>query len=486
MPINLSEIPGAFHLPRPNWDVIRDWIDARVPEPDRPAAWTEVAHQWLAILNEALDSRYHTTPSTHLLLFAPRDYEHTHALLNFAEAGLAAIEDALGSLTGKIWLGPLAVLLFADAEAYSRYTAPFVPEGELFQSGGLCLRQRGHVHIALHPFPLDALRRSMLHEITHACLAHLTLPLWLEEGVTQLAEEVATSPWARFALDRESATNIRSFWLDRGLQDFWWGQGFYSLGETQRHSYQLAQILFHFLVADHRRKLPDLVRQAHADEAGESAAQAVLGQGLAELAAQFLGTGPWEPVPPDAPSFCRRGALYLSRKQFDQAIADFNSAIQLDPKFSNAYSNRGLARNHLLDYAAAAADYEQAIDLNPNDLYAHNDLAWLLATCPDDERRNGALALHHANRACELNGFGQWFCLGTLAAAYAEVGDFEEARTWARESLRLAPAEERPACSERLKLFKVQQPYRDLPNQPLPAPKTPGEITSQPASHRNS
>src|SRR5690349_18061838 len=91
-------------------------------------------------------------------------------------------------------LGPLVILLFADAETYGLYTSPFNPQEEEIRSGGMCLRQ-GYVHVALRPYPLESLQRILLHEMTHACLSHLSLPLWLEEGVTQLAEDEALPLW---------------------------------------------------------------------------------------------------------------------------------------------------------------------------------------------------------------------------------------------------------------------------------------------------
>ena len=254
----------------------------------------------------------------------------------------------------------------------------------------------------------------------------------------------------------------KRYWQENGLQDFWWGNGFSKPGEVQECSYRLARILFHLLAEDHRQRLQDFVRHAHADDAGESAAHEFLGKSLAELVAQFLGTGAWEPKPYDAASYCRRAAFYSGRGQSDRALADLGEAIRLVPDQANAYASRGFAYCRLGQHALATQDYEKAIQLNPTDHYAYNSLAWLLATCPEEEHRDGGRAVEYATKACELCGFEFWYCLGTLAAAYAEVGDFEEARTWAKESLRRAPEEERAGCKERLKLYKDGTPYREV------------------------
>lgn len=105
----------------------------------------------------------------------------------------------------------------------------------------------------------------------------------------------------------------------------------------------------------------------------------------------------------------------------------------------------------------------KAVELNGEDSHAHNNLAWLLATCPDEPLRDGELALQHANKACELTGFDTWYCLGTLAAACAEASDFEEAVHWAKESLRRAPESEKAGCKDRLRLYKEAKPCREKP-----------------------
>lgn len=461
MTVNLSAIPNAFQLPRPSWDVIKRWVDEHIEKPNRPHAWLDIADQWLTSLNAALGDAYQTVKGNRLWLFAPRNYEDTETLFRSAEYGLAAITDSLGDIAGERWLGPLVILLFVDGETYGRYTSPFDPDGEYLRSGGMCLRD-GYVHLALRPYHLQAMQRILLHEMTHACLSHLSLPAWLEEGVSQLAEEAANLHGERFILDPESARELRQFWQGHGLSEFWWGKGFYSLDEVQGSCYSLADILFRIIVADHRRRLPDFVRHAHTDDAGDSAAHQFLGKGLAELAAQFLGAGTWEPVPPDGPAYCRRGVLYLSRKQQDKAIADFTEALRLDPRLSAALANRGLVHSELKQYTAAIADYQQALQLNPYDAYTHNNLAWDLATCPEDGIRNGEKALEHAAKVLELfGGDPPWYCLGTLAAAHAEVGDFAEARRREKESHRLAPEAERPGCKERLKLYTEGKPCRE-------------------------
>jgi tetratricopeptide (TPR) repeat protein len=460
MTLKLDQIPAALHLPRPNWGVIRAWVERNVSVPDQPAAWADVAEDWLCILNKALGNRYRVYRSDRIRLLAPANYDQADVLLRYSESGIESIVDALGDLACEKWLGPLVILLFADNNTYGCFTSNSDSEIELIRSAGMCIRH-GYVHIAIRPAPPDSLSRTILHELTHACLSHLNLPLWLEEGITQLAEETAIPEWGQFALTRESAAENRSYWRDHGLNEFWWGNGFSRFDEGQGYSYQLAQILFRLIMADHRNQLPHFVRHADADDAGDSAARIYLGKGLAEVATQFLGPGSWDPVPGDAVAYCRRGLMFLAQENYSQAIADFTTGIQLDPHFSPNFANRGLAYNQLGEFEAAIADYEHASKLDASDFYSIGNLAWIFATCRDQHFRNGDLALELANRACELSGFVVWMNLDALAASHAECGSFEEAVKWAKEATRLAPKSEKERCKARLRMYKEGTPYRE-------------------------
>jgi tetratricopeptide (TPR) repeat protein len=370
-----------------------------------------------------------------------------------------AVERALGSLSGEAWLGPLVIILFADADDYVRYVSPLEEDREFFRTAAVCIRD-GYVHIALRPYPLDTLETASIHEITHACLSHLVLPLWLEEGITQWAETAVFAGKSSLELNREDVEAIRGHWRGQSLSDFWWGSGFHTVGERQKHSYGLARILFHWILSDHPKRLPDFVRDAHESDAGEGSAREHLGMGLAELAGRFLGPGDWEPVPPDAPALRRRAVLFAEREQWGPAMADFEESLRLEPEAPEGYCGRGHLRRLLGDFAAAVADYEQALQLEPDRGDFHNNLAWLLATCPVAAHRDGERSLVHAQRACELSPIIPWYCLGTLAAAHAEAGDFEEAVSWATESLESAPEEELPGCEARLEQYRRREPYR--------------------------
>jgi tetratricopeptide (TPR) repeat protein len=73
-----------------------------------------------------------------------------------------------------------------------------------------------------------------------------------------------------------------------------------------------------------------------------------------------------------------RGVIYIHLKEKEKAIADFNLAIELQPEYSYRYSSRAYARDFFGDIDGAIEDYEKAVLLDPEDAIAYNNLGLLL------------------------------------------------------------------------------------------------------------
>ena len=127
-----------------------------------------------------------------------------------------------------------------------------------------------------------------------------------------------------------------------------------------------------------------------------------------------------------------------AKGQFDEAIENYRKAIQVNSNHPETFFHLGMTLGQLGRNREAVAQYREALRLNPNLARALSNLAWMLATSPDDELRNGAEAVRLAERACELTHHGEPLFIGTLAAAYAEAGRFPEAVTTAEKAERLA------------------------------------------------
>jgi tetratricopeptide (TPR) repeat protein len=103
------------------------------------------------------------------------------------------------------------------------------------------------------------------------------------------------------------------------------------------------------------------------------------------------------------------------------------------------------------------------LQLTPEQPDLLNNLAWLLATDRDAAVRNGSEAVTLAQRACELTRRQQPALLGTLAAAHAEAGQFDEAISVAENAIALAQSNNQPAIAQRnrelLELYRARKPY---------------------------
>ena len=164
---------------------------------------------------------------------------------------------------------------------------------------------------------------------------------------------------------------------------------------------------------------------------------------------------------PGAQVFSNRGMAWLAKNDYGQAIADFDEAIRLDPSDGLFFNNRGRARDKQGDYAKASADLREAIRLTPTLPNSYKNLAWLLATCPDPEFRDGRQAVSHAKYALELTGgkMVEWFDI--LAAAHAEAGDFQAAIDWQTRCVEAAPETMNQELVGRLATYRSHQPFRD-------------------------
>jgi tetratricopeptide (TPR) repeat protein len=161
-----------------------------------------------------------------------------------------------------------------------------------------------------------------------------------------------------------------------------------------------------------------------------------------------------------------RASAYLAKKQDDSAIADLTRALRIDPKDTSAYLQRAAAYQDRRQYDLAFADLTRAVEVSPDNSEAQNALAWMMSTSPDQKFRNGKDALTHASKACYLSSWQQGNLIDTLAAAYAELGNFSEAVMWEQRAITLpdmmsASSAMQQDAAKRLELYKAKQPYRD-------------------------
>ncbi|HVA48557.1 MAG TPA: tetratricopeptide repeat protein [Pirellulales bacterium] len=168
--------------------------------------------------------------------------------------------------------------------------------------------------------------------------------------------------------------------------------------------------------------------------------------------------------PKAAPYHNSRGNIFAAKHDYERALADYNAALRLDPNFAAAWNNAGSARFRQGNYQKALEDYDRSIRIEPNDALIYGRRAWILATAGDAKVRDGKKAVESARHACELTAWQEWGDIDTLAAAYAEAGDFTSAVKYAKRALEKAPPDDaqREEAAEHLQLFEAGKPVRDL------------------------
>lgn len=160
--------------------------------------------------------------------------------------------------------------------------------------------------------------------------------------------------------------------------------------------------------------------------------------------------------------YAYRAQAYCDKGEYDKSILDCTKAIRVDPREGYGFFVRATVYTKAKSYAKAAMDFNEAVKFDANNHCICNDFAWLLATCSQESVRDGKRAITLAKMACKtLNQKAQY--LDTLAAAYAEDGQFNEAVKWQQKAIELSDPEKghREKAQQRLKLYDQRKPYRD-------------------------
>lgn len=157
----------------------------------------------------------------------------------------------------------------------------------------------------------------------------------------------------------------------------------------------------------------------------------------------------------------RRGISFYGEKESDKALSDFNEAIRLKPEATESRTIRGRIYARTEKYTNAVQDFSEVIKQEPEAFQVFNMLAWVLATCPDGHVRDGKRAVELATKACELSNWEIPGCIDTLAAAYAEAGDFENAVKYQKQAagMKDIPENTRTNVFSRIELYQQRKPY---------------------------
>jgi tetratricopeptide (TPR) repeat protein len=194
------------------------------------------------------------------------------------------------------------------------------------------------------------------------------------------------------------------------------------------------------------------------------------------------------------------GIIFLGRGQVDQAISRFQAAVDIRPANAAAHDNlakaflqKGRVSNAMVQYrkmleiqpgnveahnilgtvliqqgrvSEAIEQWREALAMQPENGNAKSNLAWVFATDPEQSFRNGPEAVQLAKQALQLSGGKNPIILRTLAAAYAETGEFSKAIQAAQQGVELANSVGNSRLATELQgniaLYQEQRPLRDF------------------------
>jgi tetratricopeptide (TPR) repeat protein len=156
--------------------------------------------------------------------------------------------------------------------------------------------------------------------------------------------------------------------------------------------------------------------------------------------------------------------VFGRQQKWALAAQDLNTVLRLKPTLYLAAILRGWMNERLGNYRSSLADYERILSLQPppyNRALALNSRAWLRTTCPDATFRNAQQAIADAKAACNITSWSRPEHIDTLAAAYAEAGDFDSAVRFEQQALAHEPDQEnRKGYEHRFAMYQAHHPFR--------------------------
>jgi tetratricopeptide (TPR) repeat protein len=171
-----------------------------------------------------------------------------------------------------------------------------------------------------------------------------------------------------------------------------------------------------------------------------------------------------EAVPQNATAHFDLGEALIKVGQPEQALIHLGRALELDPAMNEARIKLASTFVAKGKWELAIEQYRQVLVYHPDSIEGLNNLAWILATGPKDNLRNGNEAIKLGERVIVMGGTNSFAALDTLAAANAEAGRFTDAIRLIDSGIPLAEAAGSPAAARmrtRRELYRDHRPYHE-------------------------
>lgn len=293
--VGMSFVNG---MPVPDWAAVTQWVES-LDVSKRNQAWTACERSWLAHFAQALGKSYRLTESKTAMLISSQGDRAAAVTHAYMEKTLRRIVRVLDGVAAAPAFGKDLLILFDDDETYYHYVARYYPEeGEFAASSGMYL-DHGCGHFVSVQNGLQALEPVITHEMTHACLGHLPLPAWLNEGLAVNTENRLAPRGQPLYTPEQMQDKHRQFWGENEIQEFWSGKSFLRADDGNLLSYDLAQTLVAHFATDWDI-FKRFANSADLADAGSSAAVTYLGVDLGFAVSALLEKphhAGWNPEP---------------------------------------------------------------------------------------------------------------------------------------------------------------------------------------------
>ncbi len=286
-------------FPLVDWRAAEFWLGTIADADACDAARVDLHRAWLAHLRDSLHDGFWVHESEDVLILSSLETAVANATGRYVTMARKRVAQTLGALARFPAGLKSVVLVVDDDEAYYRYISICYPaEGEFALSGGVFL-DAGCPHFVVRRDDLSAVEPTIAHELTHAALAHLRLPRWLDEGLAVNTEHRIAGAHRGLHTPRQLHEKHRAFWHDESIQQFWSGRSFFRTDDGNLLSYDLARIM----VAQMGRNwaaFEQFARHARRGDAGAAAAREHMGLDLGAYASLIVEREPSEAWTPAA------------------------------------------------------------------------------------------------------------------------------------------------------------------------------------------
>lgn len=282
-----------------DWRALDEWAAPDVDGPLASAAIGAGRRAWLSWMRDALAGTHllETQDAWVLSSYEPRLARTVGDYVSTARRRITRVLDGLAVFPP----GEKTIFIALESvRAYYQYVANYYPEdGEFSFSGGMYINH-GCPHFVTVKDELWRLEPVIAHELTHSALAHLKLPLWLDEGIAVTTEDHVASKYTRPHQDHlETLAKHLNFWNAERMQEFWTGESFRRTDDGNLLSYELARNIVGLLGREWG-SFTRFASGAQRADGGAAAARAALNLDLGELAAAALNVPVqpgWSPEP---------------------------------------------------------------------------------------------------------------------------------------------------------------------------------------------